>query len=52
VTVALIERSRTAAPTGPGAVLTGTGYCESVGYEPPDQYVGRALAFLTGDEGD
>ena len=52
VTVALIERSRTAAPTGPGAVLTGTGYCESVGYEPPDRYVGRALAFLTGDEGD
>jgi predicted secreted hydrolase len=48
VNVALIERAQTVVPTGPGTAVTGTGYCETVGYEPPGQYVARALAFLAG----
>jgi predicted secreted hydrolase len=46
VSVALVERAPTVVPTGPGGALTGAGYCEMVGYEPPGQYVARALAFL------
>lgn len=30
----------------PGVILTGVGFCESVGFEPADSYVKRALEFL------
>lgn len=46
VNVALADRARVALATGPGIALTGTGYCESIGYEPEQRYLDRALAFL------
>ena len=46
VSVAMIDHAPLNAQTGPGTVATGSGYCESVGYEPTDSYVRRALASL------
>jgi hypothetical protein len=34
------------AQTGAGLALTGSGYCECVGYEPPERYAERALLYL------
>jgi hypothetical protein len=46
VDVALIDYASINAQAGGGEVLTGRGYCESVGYEPLQSYVERALAYL------
>ena len=46
VSVALVDRAAANTATGAGVALTGAGYCESVGYEPPAKYQARALAFL------
>ena len=46
VNVALVQRAPQNAQTGAGLALTGTGYCECVGYEPPERYVERALLYL------
>jgi predicted secreted hydrolase len=41
-----VKLARTVAPAGPPVILTGVGYCESVGYEPAPLYIARALAAL------
>ncbi|HYE47148.1 MAG TPA: lipocalin-like domain-containing protein, partial [Caulobacter sp.] len=46
VTVTLLDRGPNNRQEGPCTVTTGQGYCESVSYEPPQQYVQRGLAFL------
>jgi hypothetical protein len=46
VSVALVQRAPQNAQTGAGLALTGTGYCECVGYEPPGRYAERALLYL------
>ena len=44
--VALVNAAGINAQNGSGTALTGSGYCESVGYEPLQSYVKRALAYL------
>lgn len=46
VDVALVDYAPINAQTGGGTLLTGSGYCETVGYEPLKSYVDKALAFL------
>jgi hypothetical protein len=46
VDVALTDYGRINTQTGSGRLLTGSGYCESVSYEPEERYVERALAYL------
>lgn len=48
VDVALTDYGRINTQTGSGRLLTGSGYCESVSYEPEERYVERALAYLKG----
>lgn len=46
VDVALVQSAPLNAQSGGGTALTGSGYCESVGYEAPTSYAARALAYL------
>lgn len=48
VDVALTDYGRINAQSGSGVLLTGSGYCESVSYEPQERYIERALAYLKG----
>ena len=48
VDVALVNYAPVNAETGSGQALTGSGYCESVGYEPVENYAERCLAYLNG----
>ena len=43
-----VQITQTPSPTGAPMVLSGVGYCESVGYEPTPLYIARALAALGG----
>jgi hypothetical protein len=46
VAVSLVNRAGNNSRTGPSTVLTGTGYCESVDYGAPEEYLERAFRFL------
>ncbi|MFA6117253.1 MAG: lipocalin-like domain-containing protein [Sphingomonas sp.] len=46
VTVSVLNRAPNTSQTGACTVTTGSGYCESVDYEPPEQYIARAFQFL------
>jgi hypothetical protein len=46
VTVTMLNRAANNTDSGPCVAVTGKGYCESVSYEPPEQYLARAFEFL------
>ena len=46
VTLNVIDRTPISGQFGNGKVFTGAGYCESVCYEPYEQYVERCLKYL------
>ncbi|MEA2998687.1 MAG: hypothetical protein QOK17_520 [Sphingomonadales bacterium] len=46
VTVTMLNRAANNGDNGPCVAVTGSGYCESVSYEPPEQYLARAFEFL------
>jgi hypothetical protein len=46
VTVTMLNRAANNSDSGPCVAVLGTGYCESVSYESPEQYQARAFAFL------
>lgn len=48
VNVALTNRAQLNLQFGPGQELSGTGFCEAIGYESIGNYTERALAFLVG----
>ncbi len=46
MTVSVLDRAPNTSQTGACTATTGSGYCESVDYEPPEQYIARAFQFL------